>query len=174
MIFSLTRIALIALVAGSQLAGCSAISSVTKSVSSAIGLGPRAVTPDWRAVTITASDDANGNSPVAIDLVFVRDQALLDTLTKTPAARWFSSRTDIVQTFPEGVGVLSYELVPRQSIRVPEAAFEKQRAFGVLAFASYPAPGEHRLRLKLDAEAYLVQLGANGFQASEVKPAAAR
>lgn len=171
---ALTRFALLALLACTQLAGCSAISSVTKSVSSAIGLGPRAVTPDWRSVTITASDDANGNSPIAIDLVFVRDQALLDTLTKTPAARWFSSRTDIVQSFPEGVGVLSYELVPKQSIRVAEAAFEKQRAFGVLAFANYPLPGEHRVRLKLDAEAYLVQLGANGFQASEVKPAAAR
>jgi type VI secretion system protein len=166
---ALSRLVLLLLVACTQLAGCDTVSSLTKAV-----LAPRATTPDWRGVTITAADDANQNSPVAVDLVFVRDQALLDTLATTPAARWFTSRGDIVKSFPEGVGVLSYELVPRQSIRVPEEAFAKQRAFGVLAFASYPPPGEHRLRLKLDAEAYLVQLGATGFKASEVKPSAAR
>ena len=154
--------------------GCSTIDGMTKTVGNALGFGPKPTTPDWRSVTITAAPDANQNSPVAIDLVFVREQALLDTLTATPSARWFTSRNDIVRSFPEGIGVLSYELVPRQSIRVPEAAFKSQKALAVLAFASYPPPGEHRERLLLNADAYLVQLGPKGFKAGEVKPAAAR
>jgi type VI secretion system protein len=155
-------------------AGCSTIDSATKMVSNALGFGPKPTTPDWRSVTITAADDANQNSPVAIDLVFVREQALLDTLAATPATRWFTSRGDIVRSFPEGVGVISYELVPKQSVKVPDNLFKTQRALGVLAFANYPPPGEHRERLLLTAEGYLVQLGPKGFKAGEVKPAPAR
>jgi type VI secretion system protein len=155
------------------LGGCSTISDLSKSAMSAVGLGPKPVVPDWKSVTITAADDANNNSAVAIDLVFVRDQALLDTLATTPAAKWFSTRNDILRSFPDNIAVMSYELVPRQSVRIPEALFEKQKAWGVLAFAGYPPPGDHRARLKLDAEAYLLQLGRDGLKASEVKAAKA-
>jgi len=151
------------------LAGCSTIGDLSKSAMSAVGLGPKPKSPDWKSLTITAADDANHNSAVALDVVFVRDQALLDTLASTPASKWFSTRADILRSFPDNVGVMSYELVPRQSIRIPEEILEKQKAWGVLAFAGYPPPGDHRARLKLDAEAYLLQLGRDGLKASEVK-----
>ncbi|MBC5764492.1 hypothetical protein [Ramlibacter albus] len=159
----------IVLAATLGLGGCATITDIKDSALKAVGLGPKPVTPDWKAVTITAADDANQNSAVAIDLVFVKEQALLDTLNSTPAPKWFATRADIMRSFPETVSVMSYELVPRQSVRIPEALIEKQKAFGVLAFAGYPPPGEHRARLKLDAEAILLQLGRDGLKASEVK-----
>lgn len=173
---SILRTLQLALVLALALAagGCATVTDLKDSALKAVGLGPKPVTPDWKTVTITAADDANHNSAVAIDLVFVRDQALLDTLANTPAPKWFSTRADIMRSFPETVGVMSYELVPRQSVRIPEEVLEKQKAFGVLAFAGYPPPGEHRARLKLDAEAYLLQLGRDGLKASEVKTTRAR
>lgn len=172
---SVTRLARAALLLiALSLAGCSTLGDLGKSAMSAVGLGPKPVVPDWKSITITAADDANQNSAVAIDLVFVRDQALLDTLNTTPSAKWFSTRADILRSFPDTVSVMSYEMVPRQSVRIPEEMFEKQKAWGVLAFAGYPPPGDHRARLKLDAEAYLLQLGRDDLKASEVKAAKAR
>ncbi|MGE4244022.1 hypothetical protein [Ramlibacter sp.] len=169
------RGAVAALASAAALAsGCAAIDSTWQAAKGAVGLGPKPTTPDWKSLTITAADDANQNSPVAIDVVFVREQTLVEQLATTPASRWFAARGDIVKSFPEGISVLSYELVPRQSIRVPFESFKDQKAWAVLAFASYPPPGDHRERMLLTAEAYLVQLGAKGFKAGAVKPAAAR
>ena len=49
-----------------------------------------------------ADADANLNSPVALDLVFVRDLATLDKLQALPAARWFATRADLQRSFPGG------------------------------------------------------------------------
>ena len=59
---------------------------------------------------------------------------------------------------------------PASQVRLGEKDFEGRRALAVFAFASYPAPGDHRLRLLLDAPAYLLQLGARDFKATVVRP----
>lgn len=161
------RRALLALGLAGLLAGC-------KTISSAVGLGPKPVTPDWKSLALRADEDANANSAVALDIVFVRDTALLDALTAMPAAKWFAGRADMQRSFPEALTVLSFELVPGQTIKVPDKLWRRAAGWGVLAFAGYASPGEHRARLVLDAPGYLIQLGAQDFSAIDLKPGAAK
>ncbi len=158
------------------LAGCSAVGKLTESVmsmgASLVGRDkPHPKPPLWSSVTVVATSDANQDSPVAVDLVFVRDPALLEMLNATPAAKWFATRIDLQRAFPEGVGIVSLEVVPGQTLRLTDHARIHQLALAVLAFASYPPPGDHRLRLQPAPGPYFVQLGAKGFLGIET-PAA--
>lgn len=159
--------------AGFALAGCSTVGKLTESIvsmgASLVGRDkPVPKPPLWQSVTVVASSDVNQDSPVAVDLVFVRDPALLEVLNTTPAAKWFATRTDLQRAFPEGMGVVSLEVVPGQILRLTDHARIHQLALAVLAFAGYPPPGEHRLRLKSAPGNYLLQLGPKGFLGAEV------
>ncbi len=163
------------LAASLGLSACSSIGKLTDSILQAgadlVGGGKsRPVAPPWTSVTIVATADANLNSPVALDLVFVRDAALVESLSATPAAKWFATREDTRRTFPDGVGVVSVEVVPGQTLRLTDPAQIHQHALAILAFASYPPPGEHRERLQPKGHAYLLQLGPKGFKGADVPP----
>ncbi|RJF92849.1 hypothetical protein D3871_29575 [Noviherbaspirillum saxi] len=156
------------------LSGCSALNSVVAGSRSLIGLDPKPVEPDWKSLAITAADDANANSALAVDLVLVKDKAVLDTLLTMPATKWFTSRHDLRRTFPEAFTVYQYELVPTQAVRLDEKHFGKERAWAAIVFANYASPGEHRARLLLNNTGYSVQLNAQSFTVSEFKPGAAQ
>ena len=164
------------LLAGLALAlgGCGAVSGIVAGTKSMLGLGPKPVTPDWESLALRADPDANGNSAVAVDVVLVKDQALLDALVQMPAAKWFNSRADLQRSYPEGLAVISYELVPGQTVKLKTAQWREHAAWAALVFAGYAAAGEHRARLLLDSPGYTVQLGAHGFSASDLKPGLAR
>jgi type VI secretion system protein len=162
----------LALVATLGLSGCGTVSKMTQSVvqasAGALGLGgPRPTQPDWKSLVVSAEPDANENSALAVDLVFVRDPKLVDILVATPAAKWFDMRSDTLRSFPEGLGVVSLELVPSQSLVISEAVLERQRALAVFVFAGYAWPGEHRVRLLMGAEHYRLQFAVRGFNAVE-------
>ncbi|WP_296948007.1 hypothetical protein [uncultured Massilia sp.] len=169
-----TRRALLALGAAAVLAGCKTVSGAVDGARSMVGLGPKPATPDWKSLVLRADEDANANSAVALDIVFVRDVAALDALAAMPAAKWFASRADLKRSFPDALTVLSFELVPGQTVRVPGTAWQDASGWGVLAFAGYASPGEHRARLLLETPGYLIQLRAQGFDATDLKPGAAR
>ncbi len=167
------RKALITPVLVLALAGCSVVTKLTDSVKSAgadlLGVGkPHPHPAPWKRVTVAASADANQNSPVALDLVFVRDAALLETLSAMPAAKWFATRDDTRRTFPDALGVVSVEVVPGQTLQLTDPAQIHQQALAILAFAAYPTPGEHRERLQPTTDSYLLQLGPKGFKGVDV------
>lgn len=139
-----------------------------------IGLDPKPVAPDWSSLAISAADDANANSAVAVDLVLVKDKAVLDTLQTMPASKWFSSRYELQRTFPDALTVYPYELVPTQAVRLDEKRFGKERAWAAFVFANYASPGEHRARLLLNNTGYSIHLGAQSFTVSEFKSGAAQ
>lgn len=163
-----------AVLAVSLLSGCGAMNSVVAGSRALIGLDPKPVEPDWKSLAISAADDANANSALAVDLVLVRDKAVLDTLLTMPAAKWFTARHDLQRTFPEAFTVYQYELVPTQAIRLDQKQFGKERAWAALVFANYASPGEHRARLLLNNPGYSVQLNAQSFTVSEFKAGAAK
>lgn len=162
------------LCAAFMLTGCSTLSSMVEGTKSLIGLGPKPVAPDWKMLAITAANNANANSALAVDVVFVKDQAMLETLLTMPASKWFAMRTDLQRTFPEALSVFPYELVPTQSIRLGEKQLASQRAWAAFVFASYATPGDHRARLLLNTAGYVVELGAQSFKVSEIKAGAAQ
>lgn len=149
------------------LSGCGAMSAVSSMVSSAMEPGPAA--PDWKSLVITANNDANQNSPVAVDVVYVKDKTMVTALLATSSSKWFATRSDLIRSFGESVEVSSFELMPSQSIRLDTQSLSSNLALAAFVFADYPTQGEHRERLQMAASGYVVQLGVKGFQVSEVK-----
>jgi type VI secretion system protein len=123
----------------------------------------------WTQLTLSASDDVNNNSPVAVDVVLVTDDTLVAKLAELPASKWFAARADLVNTYPEGLRYRSWEVVPGQQLVVPGETFEGSRVAGAFVFANNPAPGAHRVRIEQFGGRLAVQLDNNTFSVSAVK-----
>jgi type VI secretion system protein len=156
-------------VAALGLTGCGAMSGMVSKVTGLFSSEGKPVKPNWKSLVITAADDANLNSAVALDLVFVTDKAVVDALLKTTSGKWFATRREIERTFPDSVVVKSLELAPRQSVKFGEQVLASNKALAAIVFADYPGPGEHRATLAMHSAGYVVQLGARGFNVAEVK-----
>lgn len=153
------------------LSGCASIKAVTGKIGSfASGLfgGSKPQAPAWRNVVVSASRDANQNSPVALDIVFVKDAALSEALLSSPASKWFGTRGDLRRSFPDALTTISLEIVPGQSIMLDSTHLQGHVAHTVLAFAHYPGAGDHRERMSLSAAGYMIELGGRGFRTAEV------
>jgi len=136
--------------------------------------GPKPVKPGWDSVAFAAASDANANSALAVDVVLVKDKALLDTLAAMPAARYFASRADLLRTYPDGLLAFGVEITPGQVLSVERKRFRGERAWAAFAFANYGVPGEHRVRVPLDGDACLVQLNAQEFVVLDAQTGDAR
>jgi len=136
--------------------------------------GPKPVKPAWHSLAFAAAPDANTNSALAVDVVLVKDKALLETLSAMSAARYFAAKADLLRTYPDALTALGVEITPGQLIRFERKRFDGERAWAALAFANYAAPGEYRVRVPLDGGACLVQLNAQDFAVSDAKTGAAR
>ena len=118
---------------------------------------------DWNAITFIAAADVNQNSPLALDLVFVNDSAALEKLLTMPAAKWFASKDELLKTYPNALTIKSWELVPQQVLQLNEEALGSPRVAGMVLFADYLTPGDHRAQLPLGRVAFLVDLNARSF-----------
>jgi type VI secretion system protein len=123
----------------------------------------------WDHLSLVAADDVNNNSPVAVDVVFVTDDALLARVAELPASKWFAVRADLASTFPKSVQYRSWELVPGQRINVPGDAFGRPRVLAAFLFANYADPGAQRVRIEPLNGAVAVQLDNHTFSVSAVK-----
>ncbi len=149
------------------ISGCAMVGGMANVVASStanlFSATPTASFLDWKAMTLVAAPDVNQNSPLALDLVFVRDQATLDKLLTLPAAKWFASKEELQKTYPNTMTVRSWELVPQQVLQLSEEALGSPRVVGMVIFADYLSPGDHRARLPLTREAFLVNLDSRSF-----------
>ncbi|WP_454712745.1 hypothetical protein [Cupriavidus nantongensis] len=118
---------------------------------------------NWKQVTLTAADDANGNSPVAVDVVLVSDAALQARLAELPAAKWFAGRGDLGSTYPGALRYRSWELVPGQRLEIAAQALQGPRVAAAFVFANYQAPGAHRARIEQFNGTLAVQLDGAAF-----------
>lgn len=92
--------------------------------------------------------DANGNSPIAVDVVSVRGATLLKEVSKLTALAWFQQKTSLAQLHPGDLSTSSWEWVPGQAIakvKVPGTGI----ADDVLLFADYATPGPHSATLPM-------------------------
>jgi len=146
------------------LAGCSTISKLAKVV---VPSGGRL---DWDGLTVVAAPDANLNTPVALDVVQVRDDAMLAVISSMPASKWFASRADLAKTFPEGLSIQSLEVPPGMTVKLAGTAFAPVRQIGAFVFADYLTPGEHRAKVDQLQGDIVVRLDARSFSVSVAKP----
>ena len=80
-----------------------------------------------------------------------------------PAAKWFASKDELLKTYPNALIIKSWELVPQQVLQLSEEALGSPRVAGMVLFADYLTPGDHRAQLPLGRVAFLVDLNARSF-----------
>jgi type VI secretion system protein len=105
--------------------------------------------------------EANHNSPVAVDVLLVKDKDVLKSLIGMSATEWFQKRKDFERTHPKGILASSWEWVPGQEVgpvSVPKASSAK----AILLFANYLTSGEHRAELPKGGQVSL-KLSADDF-----------
>jgi type VI secretion system protein len=99
----------------------------------------------------SVSPRMNHNSPVAVEVVFVYDQGVLDQLLAMDAKTWFAQREQIIRDHASQGALDSWkwEWVPGQSLQtIPAVPLEyKTGTLGGVIFASYSTPGSHRQRI---------------------------
>jgi len=106
---------------------------------------------------VRVSPRANGENPVALDVLLVSDKELLKELQKMSASDWFAKRAQIILDHPkeEQLVVTRLELVPGQVVEPSRIVVRPEVRAGVV-FANYFTPGEHRA--VLDPRAKDVQI----------------
>lgn len=137
----------------SLLSGCSTLMRKARSVSHLQGevyLAP-AIDPD-----------ANGDSPIAVDVVAVHGSALLKEVSKLTAQAWYQQRAGLMQLHPGDLKIASWEWVPGQQLNKVEVPGTGV-AEGVLMFANYATPGPHSATLPRSGTV-AVEFGATDFQ----------
>lgn len=123
----------------------------------------------WDEVDLSAAPTANQNSPVALDIVLVLDEPMIDRLAELPAAKWFGARADLQKTYPKALSYRSWELVPGQTLRVPGDSFGSPRVVAVFVFANYTSPGAHRVRVEELKKPIVVRLEAQAFEVTALR-----
>ncbi|MDP9121334.1 MAG: hypothetical protein M3O15_08190 [Acidobacteriota bacterium] len=111
-------------------------------------LSPRLLFGGELEVTPRIDAVANQNSAVALSLLIVYDQKLLDQLLGLKARDWFAMRDQIKQEHPAGKGfdIWEWEWVPGQQVQPATLSFATGARAGVI-FASYLSDGPHRVRI---------------------------
>jgi type VI secretion system protein len=124
-------------------------------------------------VKVNIANGANGNNPVALDLVSVNDKDLLKEISKLTAADWFQKRDQYLLDYskPGVLAVRSGEWVPGQAVPsmalpapllpIPVPMLSSKAT--VLAFANYFSPGPHRAKLQPE-KVTTIQLGEDDLK----------
>ena len=120
-------------------------------------------------VTVRIAEDANQNSPIAVEFLVVYDEGLMARLLEMTAAQWFVQRDQIRRDFKDGDGFDSWgwEWIPGQRIPVQKLPL-KPAALGALVFADYAIPGTHRFRID-PFEDIVIELAETGFTVETVE-----
>lgn len=122
--------------------------------------GPPPPTPQVFLETVSVSVDANANqdTAVAMDLLIVYEDALVNTLFKLSALEYFEKKAQILRDTPGQMDVWSWEVVPGQIIPPRPIKMTQSIPRGAIVFANYLTPGDHRVRVGKE-KAILVKLG---------------
>ncbi len=99
-----------------------------------------------RGYAVWSGGDANGRSPVAVDVVVVTDRALVEPVGGLKAAEWFARRGQLQRDHPAGLQVTSMEPVPGQRLPWRRVRW-RGKAVAAFVFAGYATPRDHRVRV---------------------------
>jgi type VI secretion system protein len=102
------------------------------------------------SMQFTISQAANGNSPVAVDVVLIRDKKFLKTAQDMTASEWFTKKAALRRRHRKTLEVRSWEWVPGHPIDpVVLAVPLKAQA---MIFANYASAGPHSALLPADGK----------------------
>jgi type VI secretion system protein len=111
---------------------------------------PRVALADF---SVIAAANANDDSPVAFEIVMVKDEALAGKLLTLTAAQWFDPAATWKTDFPQQLQTWYYEIPPGQQIVLNPTEFAGKSSYAVLLFANYRNNNPNRLRLETYSKA---------------------
>jgi type VI secretion system protein len=123
--------------------GCSKVKSTAKGVANRALLRPSPTGLD-----VGIDPDANSNSPVALDVVLIKDKNFWKAAPAMSAKDWFAQKDELTRRYGAKLQVSSWEWVPDQHIG-PIQVKVPRRLSGAMVFANYPSPGTHSAPLPL-------------------------
>lgn len=94
-------------------------------------------------IQVSIAPDANEDSPLAVELIVVYEDKLIDKLMEKTARDWFVGREQFLRDYDDGVDSWKWEWIPGQEVRPIEVTYGIG-AKRVVLFADYLTPGEHR------------------------------
>jgi type VI secretion system protein len=104
-------------------------------------------------LSVIAAPNANDDSPVAFEIVMVKDEALAAKLLTLTAAQWFDPAATWKIDFPQQLQTWYYELPPGKQIVLNPTEFAGKSSYAVLLFANYRNNSPNRLRLETYSKA---------------------
>ncbi len=114
-------------------------------------------------MAVVVDQQANRNSPIAVDVAWVYDENRLKELLRTPAKDWFGKKEQLQRDYPDrpGFEVWEWEWIPGQKIPTQHLPLRANAIAGVV-FAQYHTSGEHRARIRANHD-FALQLGKDSF-----------
>lgn len=102
----------------------------------------------WRTIRVETQTHTTTNQgmPVAVEIVFVHDDALVDTIGSMTATKWFDQRQALKWRHSEGVRWHRWEWAPGQHVPTQRLPV-RYGADAAFVFASYQSSGAHRSRI---------------------------
>ena len=100
-----------------------------------------------RSLQVLALPDANHNTAVALDIVFVYRPMVADLLPKT-APEWFARKQELLGAAPTDIDVVALQVPPAFAIDAVELPKRHKKAIRVTGYANYVTKaGQHSLEL---------------------------
>lgn len=120
------------------------------------------------SVVFDVAPSVNNTSALAVDVVLVYDEALLETLLALSATEWFATRDQLRKDYPDykkSYEVWPLELVPDRDTTL--VIRDLRCVKSGIVFADYYAPGDHRVHF-VSTKRIQVALHNEGFEVSEL------
>ena len=136
-----------------SISGCNFSKVSTSSVSDET-LPSEKIIPRSMKVTIQALDDANENTPVAVDVVYTLSQELAQKLSTMSAKEYFKMRDQLIRDYINLVMIHGWEIPPGHTVKEEMNALHPQTQAAFL-FADYDVPGVHRSKLPVFENLYV-------------------
>ncbi len=116
---------------------------------------------------VTISPDANEDSPLAVELIVVYEDKIVDKLLEKKAREWFAGRDQFLRDYADDVDSWKWEWIPGQEVRPIELTYGIG-AKRVVLFADYLTPGDHRATIDPQRPFRLV-LGQSEIELEELQ-----
>ena len=123
----------------------------------------------WKSLNLSLSRDVNDGYPIVIDLVFVKNEVLLNKINDISTTEWFGKKKALLNTFPNDLFVMNWELAPGDNLSLSKREFKEQRMYGVLIFAKYKNQGDYKARIESIKGSVIIDFEASGINAYGVK-----
>lgn len=114
-------------------------------------------------LSIIAAEDVNDGYPVALDIVFVKEQPVYDALANLRATEWFAGKQDYLRQYQKKMAVMSWEVVPGQQFSKVILPDESHAAGWALVFADYPGARNFRSVIQYQRKV-VIHLKQNDFE----------